>query len=298
MAESLKWWIRRCYTCQARKSTRRTVRWPLISLPLPSRPEQMVPFDLLGPLTVTAKGNEYVFQVVDLFSRHAEAYAITKGEKHGRWCSTVDSRLDSKKGVPTYFSVRWPGIRVSGMPGGIQDVGVGEEMYEFLPRPPTNGMVEGLSIKLCQMLSYLIADDQNNSDEMLLHAIAAHNNNVSTGTRLAPNKVHIGRYTRLPMTILEGSGVKGQQSEKRDPLAYLELMGDGQVQTHRFFRKEDRLIKTKLKAAKKGIYAALNNRTKFVVRDWAWVYDDRKVEENKRIGQLMQLSQKVVCITR
>lgn len=81
MAESVKWWIRRCYTCQARKSTRNTVRWPLISLPLPSRPGQIISFDLLGPLPVTVKGNEYVFLVVDLFSRHAEAYAITKGEK-------------------------------------------------------------------------------------------------------------------------------------------------------------------------------------------------------------------------
>ena len=54
MAESIKWWIRRCYTCQARTSTRLTVRWPLISLPLPTRPGQMmVSFDLLGALPTT-----------------------------------------------------------------------------------------------------------------------------------------------------------------------------------------------------------------------------------------------------
>ena len=75
MADSVKWWIRRCYTCQARKSARGTVRWPLVSLPLPSRPGQMVPFDLLGPLPETKNGNVYVFLIiVDLFSRHAEGY--------------------------------------------------------------------------------------------------------------------------------------------------------------------------------------------------------------------------------
>ena len=66
MAEGVKRWIRRCYTCQASKSTRQTVRWPLISLILPSRPGQMVAFDLLAPLPTTAKGNAYVFLVVDL----------------------------------------------------------------------------------------------------------------------------------------------------------------------------------------------------------------------------------------
>ena len=87
MAKSVKWWIRRCYTCQARKSTRQTVRWPLISLPLPNRPGQMVAFDLLEPLPTTAKGNAYVFLVVGSFSRHAEAYAITKEEKTMEGCA-------------------------------------------------------------------------------------------------------------------------------------------------------------------------------------------------------------------
>ena len=82
--------------------------------------------------------------------------------------------------------------------------------------PQTNCMVERLNHTLCQMLSYLITDDQKNWDEMLLHATAAHNNNASQGTGFAPNEVHIGRYPRLPMTILRGSGVKGRHSAKRD----------------------------------------------------------------------------------
>ena len=42
MASSVKWWIGRCYACQARKKTRETVWWPLVSLPLPSGPDQML----------------------------------------------------------------------------------------------------------------------------------------------------------------------------------------------------------------------------------------------------------------
>ena len=36
--DSVKWWIRRCYNYLARKTARNTVRWPLDSLPLPTRP--------------------------------------------------------------------------------------------------------------------------------------------------------------------------------------------------------------------------------------------------------------------
>ena len=79
------------------------------------------------------------------------------------------------------------------------------------------------------MLSYLIADDQKKWDDILMHAVAAHN--VSRGTGLAPNEVHTGRYPRLPMTILEGRGVKGHQGLKQDELDYHELMRDRQVKS-------------------------------------------------------------------
>ena len=92
----------------------------------------------------------------------------------------------------------------------------------------TNGMVERLNQTLCQMLSHLIADNQTNWDELLLHAIAAHNNSVSRGTRLAPNEVHIRRYPRLPMTILEGHGARGHQALRRDQLDFLQLMRESQ----------------------------------------------------------------------
>ena len=228
MAESVKWWIRRCYNCQARKSTRQTVRWSLISLPLPSRPGQMVSFDLLGSLPATTKGNQYVFLVVDLFSRHAEAYAITKGEKNTEGCADrLVHDYIPRWGCPhTFLSGRGPEF-ASVVNQDLDSV----KKYTSSYHPQTNGMVERLNHTLCQILSYLIADDQKKWDEMLLHAISAHNNNVSRGTGLAPNEVHIGRYPRLPMTILEGSGVKGHQSEKRDRLGYFELM--------RLIREED-----------------------------------------------------------
>ena len=87
MASSVKWGIRRCYACQARKKTRDTVRWPSVYLPLPSGPGQMVAFDLLGPLPRTSQGNEHVLLVVDLFSRHAEGYALSADEKTTQGCA-------------------------------------------------------------------------------------------------------------------------------------------------------------------------------------------------------------------
>lgn len=120
-----------------------------------------------------------------------------------------------------------------------------------------------------------MADDQKNWDYMLTPAVGAHNNNVSRGTGLAPNQVHIGRYTRLPMTILEGRGVSGHQSLKQDQLDYLNLMRDRQIKAYQLVREEDRLIKAKHEEANKALVDKFSSRPKTEAGDWVWVYNDQ-----------------------
>ena len=69
----------------------------------------MASFDLLGPLPGTSNnGNVYVFLIVDLFSRHAEGYAMAKDEKPARGCASkiVDDYIP-RWGCPhTFLSYR------------------------------------------------------------------------------------------------------------------------------------------------------------------------------------------------
>ena len=48
-----RFWLRRCLMCQARKTSRQTVRWPIISLALPNGPGILVSYDYFGPLPLT-----------------------------------------------------------------------------------------------------------------------------------------------------------------------------------------------------------------------------------------------------
>ena len=120
-------------------------------------------------------------------------------------------------------------------------------------------MVERLGHTLCLVLVYLIADDQKNWDDMLLHVIAADNNNVSMGTGLAPIEVHIDQYIRLLMATVEGSCVKGHESAKGGQPDYPELMRYRQVRSHELVREEHRRIKAKHQAANDDINRIMNN---------------------------------------
>ncbi|CAB1103461.1 unnamed protein product [Ectocarpus sp. CCAP 1310/34] len=276
MAESVRWWIRRCYSCQFRKVRRHTKCWPLVSLPLPSRPGQMVSFDYLGPLPKTTKDNEYVFPVVDLFSRHAEGYPLTKAQKNAKGIvSIMVNDYSARWGCPhTMLSDRGAEFANEVAKGVFKLLGTVKKFTSSY-HPQTNGMVERLNHTLCQMLSHLIADDQANWDEMLPHAAAAHNNNVSRRTGLAPNVVHIGRYPRLPMTILEGRGVSGNQGLKQDQLDYLNVMRDKQGKAYELVREQDKITKAKHEKSNQVLNSIIVKRPKYKEGDWVLVYDEK-----------------------
>ena len=78
MDQCARWWVRHCLPCQALKTSRQTVRWPVISMPLPNGPGEVISWDYFGPLPLTESGNKYILFFTDRFSRHATMYAVSE----------------------------------------------------------------------------------------------------------------------------------------------------------------------------------------------------------------------------
>ena len=104
MARSVTWYIIRCRTCHPRKSARSTIRWPLGSLPLPSRPGTDGVIWFVGAFARNEEWHVYLvrFFVVDFFW-------LTRR----RIC--VDEGWEASPGL--CFKHRW-------LPGIYQDGGV------------------------------------------------------------------------------------------------------------------------------------------------------------------------------
>ena len=75
-----KWWVHRCLKCQARKTSRVTVGWPVLPVPLSNSHGVAVSVDYFGPLPITARGNSYILLFTDRFSRRADMFAVTTAE--------------------------------------------------------------------------------------------------------------------------------------------------------------------------------------------------------------------------
>lgn len=69
-------WIHSCLFCQARKTSRQTVRWPVLNTPLPNAPGLAVGVDVFGPLPLTIRGNSHILLITDRLSR-PDMFAVT-----------------------------------------------------------------------------------------------------------------------------------------------------------------------------------------------------------------------------
>ena len=227
--QSVRWWIRRCLFCQARKTSRQTIRWPTTLMPLPSGPGQIVSVDYFGPLPITRNGNKHILLYTDRFSRRIAAYAVTQDER-------------TAEGTARIFVEQY--IPLWGCPHTL----LSDNGSEFVARlslaiyklmrirkiattafhPKRNGGVERVNHSLAQMLSLVISEQQDDWDEWLPYVVQAYNNSVSAATGLAPNEIHLGRMPRLPMTVIDECVVKGHTVKKQDQLLYLDIVRERQ----------------------------------------------------------------------
>ena len=80
------------------------------------------------------------------------------------------------------------------------------------------------------MLVMVVNERQRNWDLQLPHVEFVYNNLVSAATGLAPSEINIDGLPRLPLTVLERSGVVRHQSLARGHLIYFNLQ-DGYIPT-------------------------------------------------------------------
>ena len=91
MSVCMRWWLHRCLQCQAHTSSRQTVRWPILSLPLPSGPGVAVSVDYFGPLPATPR------EFPSFYSQHV-------GSGVAQTCTLSLRRSSRLKAPPT----SWP----------------------------------------------------------------------------------------------------------------------------------------------------------------------------------------------
>ena len=299
MEACTKWWLRRCLKCQARKTSRQTVRWPTFPIPLPNSPGVAVSVDYFGPLWITGQGNSYILLFADRYSRRADMFAVTTAEFTAEGTANIlVNRFILLWGCPsTLLSDNGPQFCARLATAVYKLVGI-HKLTTSAYHPSGNGGVERVNHTMAQMLAMLCRKHQNDWDVHLPHVEYAYNNSVSAATGLAPNKVHIGRLLRLPLTVFDRSYGSAHQSLDRDQLAYCDLARDRQQRAYAIVREQHALTIARVNGRNSALSDALLRRPKYTTGGWVWIYNTaatirqglRKSADNKVLKEKLSLN--------
>ena len=159
------WWLRHCLKCRAQKTPRLTVRWPIISMPLPEGPGIAVSVDYFGPLPVTPRGNTYILLFTDRFSRRADMFPVTAAEFTAEGTANI---------LVNQYIPLWGCPRTILSDNGLQFCSkLSQAVYQLLGvhklatssyHPNCNGGVERVNHTMAQTLAMVVNERQDDWD--------------------------------------------------------------------------------------------------------------------------------------
>ena len=250
--------------------TRLTVRWPIISMPLPEGPGVAVSVDYLGPLAVTPRGNNYILMFTDRFSRRADMFPDTAAEFTAEGTANI---------LVNQYIPLWGCPRTVLSDNGLQlCIKLSHAVYQLLgwrklATSPyhlnCSGGVERVNHTMIQMLAMIVNEREDEWDLHLPHVEFDYNNSISAATGLTPNEVHTARLPRLRLTIFDRTGVVGHQSLARDNLVYCELATDRQKRVNDIVRAHHALTVSRVNRRKLALTDTLRPAPNFAEGVWA-----------------------------
>ena len=138
--------------------------------------------------------------------------------------------------------------------------------------PKCNGGIERVNHIMAQMLAMVVNERQDDWDLHLPHVEFDCNDSVIAATGLAPDEGHMGRLSRLALTVFDRTGVVGHQSLARDHLAYCDLATDRQKSANDIVCAHHALTVSRVNCGNSALTDALRPAPNSTVNGGAWVH--------------------------
>ncbi|KAL1268443.1 hypothetical protein QQF64_033806 [Cirrhinus molitorella] len=186
MEQDIRKWVAQCPQCQARRASikEKAAYTPIIV----TEPLELVGMDLIGKLTPTESGHQYICVMVDYFTKWPEAYPL----KSKRAAEVTECIVDFfyKFGAPKRL---------------LTDQGT-----EFVNK--TNGLVERLNGTIQRSLTKMVGEKPSSWDQHLKATLFALRTKKQI-TKFSPFYLMFGREARYPCEVPSDYEVSDEKVE-------------------------------------------------------------------------------------
>jgi transposase InsO family protein len=199
MAAEVQLWIAECELCTRRKSPIPTRRAPMQSIPV-AKPMELWAMDIMGPLPMTARGNQYVLVMSDHFTKWVEAVPMPNQCADTVARAFVDQVI-TRHGIPDrILTDQGRNFESDLMKKVMQLLGV-KKVRTSPYHPQTDGQVERFNRTLKGILTSYVNDDHDDWDIHLQLALFAYRTSIHRSSGVSPFKAVYGREAVAPLTL-------------------------------------------------------------------------------------------------
>jgi len=261
--------IKRCRPC-SQYHRGALPRHAEMQTPTAGEPWERISLDITGPHPKSSKQNQYILTIVDHFSKWAEAIPLpnhTAPTVARALMVNVISQFGAPLQLLTDRGTEFESELFSNL---MQWLGV-EKLRTTIFKPSTNGIVERFHRTLNSLLGKAVSESQRNWDEKLPFVMAAYRSSVHSSTGYSPNKLFLGRESRMPVDLAMGLPLE----ESRGDWTYDDYVTDQQESAEQSYR----LVREHLQAAsrrRKSAYDTRVREVKFKEGDWVWYHYPRR----------------------
>jgi len=216
MNRDVKTWIETCLECTMKKGT------PNENIGLTghlrtTKPLDIIACDIIGPLTVTERGNHYIVIFTDHFSRYVEAFPVQRQDAE-TIADLFVRKICCRHGIPKQF-ISDRGKQLIGQIMSVihEKLGI-NQLTTSSYRPQGNAIVERANKTIVGILAMFVSEHKKDWDYLLPFAIYTYNTSVHEGIKETPYYVLHARDPNIPK--LEGFNYEDLDEQPTDLESY------------------------------------------------------------------------------
>ena len=197
--KTVRSYIRNCTSCQLLKDDKQPEKGLMQMMEI-SEPFDCCGVDILGPITPSSKGNQYIIIFIDLFTKWLETKAVknTQSETLAKWfCYNIFPKHGAINRILTdnasYFTSEFSEI--------VFELTKSKHITSTSYSPQTNGNAERACATVKNMLKFYVDESHSDWDFYLPLVTFNYNISVQKTTRFSPFYLLYNREPKLPLDI-------------------------------------------------------------------------------------------------
>ena len=276
----LTFFLKQCESC-SRYYRGKVKRQTPLQTPHVGEPWERVSIDITGPHPKSSAGKQFILTLVDHFSKWAEAIAIPNHTAI-TVARTLMTHVFCKYGAPKQLlSDRGPEFESELFTELMKWMEI-DKLHTTPYKPSTNAACERFHRTLNSMLGKVVKETQRDWDQRLPQVMAAYRASPHSSTGYTPNRLFLGRETRMPLDLVMGT----PEEDNGEPIsmdAYIQNVKENTEMCYELARKELRVAAER----RKKTYDIRMKKVEFAVGDWVWYWYPRRYTQKSPKWQKM-----------